>query len=96
MCSKSDFKPKFYINFCAPSNQKALNFYILNALERKWPLDNCQAISSAEARNGSYDMTLDLFNFQGSSNGNIIKDYGNPGVILNARDSLNYDFVCFK
>ena len=96
------FKVRILHQFLCPfqSSSPGFFFYILNAMDRKWPIDNfCQAVSSASASPGSYDMRVSLYNFKGSSDGdknNGLPDMGHPGVILNARDSLNYDFVYFR
>ena len=92
--------PEFYINFCAPTNTKTPDFYILNAVGGSTVDNFCQALSSKDytTYNEDYDLSIKLKNFKGSptANPNGTADYGHPGVIFHVRDTENYYFVYFR
>ena len=92
--------PEFYINFCAHTNTRAGDFYILNAVGANIVDNFCQTLSSKKYTTAyaNYDLFISLYNFKGSPTGNPngTSNYGYPGVIFNAQDSLNYDFVYFR
>ena len=86
-------KPEFYTNFCA-AEEESKNVGILKSSAGQSLMTFCQAISSDSAAlsGADYRMFIQIFEFKGTSTGNR----GHPGIIFNARDFLNYDFVFFR
>ena len=66
----------------------------LDADHGRWPQDAfCQvAYLKDVGQSTNYQLSVDLFNFIGRDGPNL----GHPGVLFNAEDQDNYDFVYFR
>ena len=65
----------------------------MDAAHGRWPQDGfCQVAYLRDSSTSSYQLSVDMYNFIGSGGVN----YGHPGVLLNAEDQDNYDFVYFR
>ena len=65
----------------------------VDAAHGRWPQDGfCQVAYLRDGSTSSYQLSVDMYNFIGSGGVN----YGHPGVLLNAEDQDNYDFVYFR
>ena len=86
-------KSEFYTNFCA-ANEESMDAHILKSSPGQSLMTFCQAISSDSAAlsGADYRIHINIYNYRGTSTGNR----GHPGIIFNAKDFLNYDFVFFR
>ena len=65
----------------------------VNAAHGHWPQDGfCQVAYLRDGSTSSYQLSVDMYNFIGWRGVNS----GHPGVLLNAEDEDNYDFVYFR
>jgi TPR repeat protein len=76
---------------CGPQNmiQKTPDYFSLFATGARWPQDGfCAVFNNLEMTKNSYSASVELYNE--NSNG------GHPGIMYNAQDINNYDFVYFR
>ena len=65
----------------------------VDAAHGRWPQDGfCQVAYLRDDSTSSYQLSVDMYNFIGWRG--VIS--GHPGVLLNAEDEDNYDFVYFR
>ena len=65
----------------------------VDAAHGRWPQDGfCQVAYLRDGSTSSYQLSVDMYNFIGRDGVN----FGHPGVLLNAEDQDNYDFVYFR
>ncbi|CAH3133738.1 unnamed protein product [Porites lobata] len=65
----------------------------VDAAHGRWPQDGfCQVAYLRDHSTSSYQLSVDMYNFIGWRGANS----GHPGVLLNAEDQDNYDFVYFR
>ena len=63
------------------------------ALKGRWPKDGfCRAVSAAKVRGPKYTLRGSLYNLKA---GNVV-NRGHPGLLFNAKDKKNFDFVYFR
>ena len=70
---------------------KSAGFFTLSATGAKWPADGFCSVYDDEPvqqQRGSYKVSADLYN--------VNTKVGHPGVMYNAKDNNNYDFVYFR
>ena len=83
-----------HIIFNAPTQVDELPRYTkVDAAHGRWPQDGfCQVAYLRDSSTSSYQLSVDMYNFIGRGRVN----YGHPGVLLNAEDQDNYDYVYFR
>ena len=83
-----------HIIFNVPTQVDELPGYTkVDAAHGRWPQDGfCQVAYLRDGSTSSYQLSVDMYNFIGRGRVN----YGHPGVLLNAEDQDNYDFVYFR
>ena len=92
----SHYEDKYLVTSCfgATTGVSSGNIFVLDANHGKWPTDGfCSALNNKVMLDSKqYAISAELFNKIGLQNVN----YGHPGLMYNAKDEKNYDFVYFR
>ena len=83
-----------HVIFNVPTQVDELPGYTkVDAAHGRWPQDGfCQVAYLRDGSTLSYQLSVDMYNFIGRDGVN----FGHPGVLLNAEDQDNYDYVYFR
>ena len=75
------------------ASRKSGNYYILDANHGKWPANGfCRALLPKAVNSQHYEVSAELYNQIGWSGANS----GHLGLMYNAIDKNNFDFVYFR
>lgn len=88
------YKRLFDIINCQASYRISENYYRLDSRSGRWP-DNefCKAIYKKEISGTDYSISVKLFNQRGTYGTHLT---GKLGIMFNAENENNYDFIYFK
>ncbi|KAL9974432.1 hypothetical protein ACROYT_G011462 [Oculina patagonica] len=91
---KFQIVPQLHVSKKCAKTVEFPDYVKLDADHGKWPQDGfCQATYLKDGgQSTDYQLSVDLFNFMGWKG----VDSGHPGVLFNAEDQDNYDFVYFR
>jgi len=88
------FEDLFDIVDCRSHHRISANYYRLDSKNDRWPEGEfCKAISKRKVNSKDYFVSAQLFNQRGSHGTHLA---GSLGLMYNAQDQYNYDFIFFK
>ena len=88
------FKDEFDIIDCKSHHRISANYYRLDSKNDRWPQGEfCKAISRRKINANDYFVSVQLFNQRGTHGTHLT---GSLGLMYNAHDEYNYDFIFFK
>ena len=88
------FNDLFDIVDCKSHHRISANYYRLDSRHDMWPQGEfCKAISKRKIKGRDYFVSVQLFNQRGAHGSHLT---GSLGLMYNAQDEYNYDFIFFK
>ncbi|CAH3178160.1 unnamed protein product, partial [Porites evermanni] len=93
LLTKFKIAPQTYVTKRCKKVDELPGYTKVDAAHGRWPQDGfCQVAYLRDSSTSSYQLSVDIYNFIGRDGVN----FGHPGVLLNAEDQDNYDFVYFR
>ena len=84
----------FHILNCFSHQRVSANYYRLDSRGGVWPEEEfCKAISNEKVQSSDYSVSAQLFNQRGAYGTHMT---GSLGIMYNAKDDYNYDYITFQ